>query len=482
MMNIVWEKGLKGKTWRILYELNKNLCATIKTRYGPTREVEMEIGGKQGSRLTGRLFSKLMDTLAEEVHELGEGLQISLELIIGVLLWVDDVVSCVEGMEKQKNMLKIIDNFTKKNKLKWGKEKCKVMKIGKRTQQTEWNLGEIKIENCDSYKYLGDIISNNGKNMKNIEDRKFKLIASTISINTIAASEVLSRLETPILLDLHDKINIPKLLTNSEAWVLQIGEQKELERAEIQSLKSLFDLPQKTPIPAIVYTLGALFTNIRVDKKQLIYLHRLLNKNSSHWALKTLYALKDLNLGWYKRIVETLKRYQRSEDFDQIKVTPFGMWKSIVTEVTEQKNKEKLIEECHRIENNIKIRKTKTAFIVDELLHPTYQRKPKPEIMHLTKQETKTLITARYSMLECGKNYKGTMQELCNQCNNIDDEEHRLNYCSRFNDSNFYYDNQNEKIEFNTIFSNDLNALRIIIDRISRVWNVKTGHGTMHIT
>ena len=263
---------------------------------------------------------------------------------------------------------------------------------------------------------------------------------------------------------------------------MQIGEQNELEKAEIQSLKSLFDLPQKTPTPAIIYTLGTLFTNIRVDKKQMIYLHRLLNKDSSHWALKTLYSLKDLNLGWYKRIIETLKRYQLSENFDQIKETPAGMWRGIVIDAIEQRNKEKLIEECHKTENNSKIRKTKTAFIVDELLHPAYQRKPTTEILHLTKQETKTLITARFSMLECGKNFKGTMQEVCSQCNKIDDEEHRLNYCSRFNNYNFYYDNLDKKIEFKTIFSSDVSVLRIIIDRIGKVWNVKTGHGTMNVT
>ena len=51
MMTIMWEKGLRGKSWRILNNLNKNLRAVMKTKFGLTREIEMEIGGKQGSRL-----------------------------------------------------------------------------------------------------------------------------------------------------------------------------------------------------------------------------------------------------------------------------------------------------------------------------------------------------------------------------------------------------------------------------------------------
>ena len=44
MLNIMWEKGLRGKAWRILRNLNSNLKATIKTKHGPTRTIGMDIG------------------------------------------------------------------------------------------------------------------------------------------------------------------------------------------------------------------------------------------------------------------------------------------------------------------------------------------------------------------------------------------------------------------------------------------------------
>ena len=44
--------------------------------------------------------------------------------------------------------------------------------------------------------------------------------------------------------------------------------------------------------------------------------------------------------------------------------------------------------------------------------------------MSLTKRETKMLIIARFGMLECGKNFKGTMNEICLNCNTRDTEEH----------------------------------------------------------
>ena len=51
-------------------------------------------------------------------------------------LWIDYVVLCVEGPENHKKMLERIDHFAKDHKLEWGQAKCKVMKIGRQTDET----------------------------------------------------------------------------------------------------------------------------------------------------------------------------------------------------------------------------------------------------------------------------------------------------------------------------------------------------------
>ena len=110
-------------------------------------------------------------------------------------------------------MLDTIDKFAKKHKLKWGQDKCMVMKIGGETEQERWKVGEMPIGNCDSYTYLGDIITPNGKNTENIKSRKNKIGVSSASINSIASSQILYKVETSVLLELHEKVNIPGLLS-----------------------------------------------------------------------------------------------------------------------------------------------------------------------------------------------------------------------------------------------------------------------------
>ena len=477
MLGVMWDAGLKGKVWRILKELCSGLTASIKTRHGTTREIQMEIGGKQGSKVTGRMFSKLMDILSEEIIERKMGFEMANQFIIGALMWVDDVVSCVDGIDNQTEMLQIINNFAKNHKLQWGAHKCKVMAIGKHNKQNKWPLGDLEIENCNEYKYLGDIISNDGKNKQNINERKRKATATTISINTLASNEILNCIETPILLELHERITIPTLLNNAEAWVLKAYEIKELEQIERNCIKSLFNLPTRTPTPAIIYTLGLLYTNIRIEKKQLIYLHRILNRKEDHWTKKTLNTLKELKTGWYNNMIKILNSYELNSDFDAIKNIPTAIWKHTVTTATETMNKKRLLDDCYKKENGEKIPKSKTKSIIDKLNAPDYTRKPINEIMSLPKYEGRTVILSRYGMLECGKNFKGTLRERCLICDLPDDEEHRLNKCPKYDMTNFSH--SNDIVPFESIFSGDTKILKTIVPHINQVWNLKNGHGSM---
>ena len=129
-------------------------------------------------------------------------------------------------------------------------------------------------------------------------------------------------------------------------------------------------------------------------------------------------------------------------------------------------------------ENGTQIPKRKTAHIIEKLSSEEYRRKPQEEIMLSTKQETKTLIIARFGMLECGRNFKGSMNEMCTYCDSPDDENHRLNHCIKYRTLNNY--DSDVKLPFENVFSNDISILREIISKIETVWNTRCAHGTMN--
>ena len=477
----MWESGLKGKAWRILRKMNINLKAKVKTKHGHTDEFEMLVGGRQGSKLTGRLFSKMMDLLAEKTLNTEIGFSLNFEIKIPILLWVDDVISCVEGESNQRDILKHIDQFGKDHKLWWGQEKCQVMRVGrhKTTNSTPWKIGDMQIEETKIYRYLGDIISNDGKNSKNIESRKNKMNGTTISIKTIAANETLNKLGTSLLLEMHDSINLSALLTNAESWNLNKGEKEELERIEINSLKLLFDLPTHIPTPAIIYSFGLLYTSLRVEQKQLLYLWKVTNQDKQHWTHAALQEVLTMNIGWGKSILETLTKYNLPTQLETIKTHSKGEWTNKVKREIEKSNRERLIQDCYKIENGQNKRKTKTSHIIDQIETPSYQRAPLEELIKCTKRETKTIMLGRYSMLECGKNFKGTRSVNCEECKVLDDEKHRINDCIKFRTVNNF--DSDTKVDFDLIFSRNVITLREIIPRIAEVWNIRNANGTMNV-
>ena len=72
-----------------------------------------------------------------------------------------------------------------------------------------------------------------------------------------------------------------------------------------------------------------------------------------------------------------------------------------------------------------------------------------------------------------------TLSETCNQCNCIDDENHRINYYPKWNVVNMY-DSRN-KIAYDDIYSNDIDKIRHVTACIEKIWNTRTAQGTMII-
>ena len=131
-----------------------------------------------------------------------------------------------------------------------------------------------------------------------------------------------------------------------------------------------------------------------------------MNRHQSHWTVKTLYALEELNIGWVKAIKTTLQNYNPTVNFQEIKAMPRPLWIQKTKAAIESKHIERLIDQCHKTTEGIKTVKTKTASIVPVITASNYKRKPQYAILRTSKHETRTIMMARYGILECGNNYR----------------------------------------------------------------------------
>ena len=137
-------------------------------------------------------------------------------------------------------------------------------------------------------------------------------------------------------------------------------------------------------------------------------------------------------------------------------------------------NKKKLIESCVEKQGNNERVKTKTRYLMDQIKDASYKCKPPPELIASSKLQTKTLIIARAGMLECGKNFRGSIPEICRRCQVPDDENHRLNICP-----NWHRPNDLNQADFQDVYCNDSQKLQAIVKRIQSLWELSLGKGSM---
>ena len=319
MIYVLYKNGLRGKIWRLTYTLNKGLTARVKTKAGLSREIRRETGGKQGGKLMVPMFAKTMDTLSEDLQE-----EVSLGFLtsqyrIPALLFMDDAMTFAEGREKQQRTLEAVNEFGKKHQIEWGESKCNVMEVGShRCNQKEWKMGEKNIKNCESYKYLGALICQCGKNDQNLDMRIKKAKAAVRAINTGGKNNIMSKIEMDYIIKLHESITIPTLLYDAETWPLNATMSANLDRMELWAWKSMIGLPKTTPTAAVIFCCGALYPSIRIKTKQLLYLHKVLSKEENHWTLQTLQDLRERDIGWAKQIEGILRAWGLEEDWNTI--------------------------------------------------------------------------------------------------------------------------------------------------------------------
>ena len=471
MLYILHKNGFSGKIWRLTRLLNVDLTARIKTKAGLTREIQRQTGGKQGGKLMVPMFAKTMDTAADDLREEDLGIKIE-DQTIPALIFMDDLGSMAEGYEQQEKTLQAINNFGVKHKIEWGQDKCKVMEVGRhKEKKKEWKLGEKTIENCKSYKYLGEIITRDGNNDENLIARYDKVKGTVRAINTCGKGRIMRRIEVEVLITLHESVTLPTLLYNSETWPLNATIRKELDKMEIWAWKSMLGLPKTTPTAAVMFATGSLYASIRVQIKQLIYLHKLLQKPENHWTRTTLNSLRRHNIGWAKQINGNLEEWELESNWELIRTKSANEWKRRVYEAAERKNKQKILEECYKKVRGESSIKTKTKSLIAILEDEDFTRKPQPFITKSNKLIARAYIMGRYGMLQCAANFSnGYGGKNCKRCQVIDDEQHRINHCPEWKNINLV--DTNECIDFSLIYDDDDDISMRVVKQVIAMWDL----------
>ena len=194
-------------------------------------------GVRQGCTLSPWLFNVYVDKVAREAREKFVS-EVKLSTgDVGMLLFADDRVIMAESEEGLQSNLKVLSEAMDRWDLKVNWMKTKVMRVARKRDSCEVSIGDQVIEQVDEMKYLGVVISSDGRMEKEIEAR----IAMATRLVGGMGDMVLSRRELSkgTKLKVVNATMMPSLLYGCEVWSLTKQQQGRVQATQMRVLRRI---------------------------------------------------------------------------------------------------------------------------------------------------------------------------------------------------------------------------------------------------
>ena len=149
--------NIDGKMYNSVKSIYASSTLCIRLNNKTTAWFECRTGVKQGCNLSPTLFSIFANDLVAEINNLGLGIDIG-ERKLAMLLYADDIVLMAESEENLQSMLNTLSDWCRRWRvlINTNKSKCMHFRRGNSQRtQSEFHIGDSKLETVDKYKYLG---------------------------------------------------------------------------------------------------------------------------------------------------------------------------------------------------------------------------------------------------------------------------------------------------------------------------------------
>ena len=228
---------------------------------------------------------------------------------------IDDLLCLTRCGLKSVLMNGYINAKSNIKKLQFGTSKCHKMHIGVSNSQCpdlyvdNWKLkktneyftmsenlkdeegGQVKLDTVENEKYLGDIVSFDGKTKKNILARRNKGIGVVNQILTILDGTCYGPHVFEVGLLFRKSFFINSILTNSESWYgLKIEEIELLEQVDEMLLRKILEVGKSCPKEMLYLETGSWPIRFIIMSRRLMFLHYILNEDEKSLLKQVLNA------------------------------------------------------------------------------------------------------------------------------------------------------------------------------------------------
>ena len=403
----------------ILHSVNSSVDIVVKTPVGKSSQETIQNVVIQGDVLAPMLCSKTIDMFGKECLEENKyTYQYKGEVEIPPLSMVDDII-CVSVCGFQSVMVNAFINCkTRTKKLQFGAPKCKKMHIGKKHEEFKchamfvdnWKemdakgeagqenieddyIGNVKMEESEEEKYLGDIIAKDGKNLKNIKARVNKGKGIVKRIMEILDGIPFGKLYFQIAVILRNSLLVSSVLCNSEAWFnVTKAELALIESVDLMLLRNILGAPKTVAKEIIYLELGLLPLRDIIKQRRLNFLHYILNQGPNSIMFKVFETQQKYKTkkDWVTSIENDIKDLDINVTFENIKMMSKFTWKSLVKNSIHQKTL-KILENMKLTHSKVKDLKYIRIQMQDYFMPNTIENMNKEDVQNIFKIRSKVM-------------------------------------------------------------------------------------------
>ena len=213
-------------------------------------------------------------------------------------------------------------------------------------------VGKVQMEESDEEKYLGDIITKDGRNLKNIQSRINKGKGKVKRISEILNGVPFGKLYFQVAIILRNSLLVSSVLCNSETWFnLTKSELDLLETVDLLLLRTILGAPKTVAKEMLYLELGVIPLREMVRQRRLNFLHYILKQDKESILFKVFEAQKKNRnrKDWVTSVIQDLEELELDVNFETIQKMGKEAWRNTIRNTIYLKSFRKLeqLKETH---------------------------------------------------------------------------------------------------------------------------------------
>ena len=319
--NDLYDNGVISRNLNLLYEGNRKTKMLVETNFGRSDRTELNKVVMQGSVLGGMICSNQLSKLCNKTFRDGIVYMYRGRIPIPALAMVDDVASIakcnsVDAIKANS----VTDSFIRRKKLEGqtGAGKCQWVHAGNDECRSRYFIGDKEMTRAESYKYLGDFVSNGWDELYKKRTDKARGYSATCLAMSTEMSLGIQLFSIAKLL--HRSIFVNGTLVNMETWP-HCTEQRmyDMEKVEQNFMRKLLKAHSKTPIETLYLELGILPLRFYLMERRVLYFHEVMNRPDDELTKQIVVLQKQNNVrgDFYPQVQEDLKKLGIEENMDK---------------------------------------------------------------------------------------------------------------------------------------------------------------------